>query len=103
MQSHTNEKTNICHFCGKFFTLSGLHQHLRTGIHAGQGGQDKTIKNKTQNSKSQRFYCHICVPVQRFHICSELTEHRRLHHKDFECPICKGWFSCMEGNSIKYL
>lgn len=90
---------NPCHvrvsfYLGKFFTPHGLHQHFRTGIHADQGGLDKTTKNKSQTAKYQ--YCHICVPSRRFELTSELTEHRRLVHKDFECPICKSWLSCVE-------
>ncbi len=91
MQVHTNEKTVICHLCGKFFTPVALHRHLRTGIH---GPVNKTVKD--QIAKTTRYYCHICVPAKRFNLCAELTEHRRLQHNDFECPICKGWFSCSE-------
>lgn len=93
MLTHTNEKSVICHLCGIFYTPAGLHAHLRTGVHA---GQSNISKKKYPSSKIMRYYCHICVPVQRFSLCSELTEHRRLLHKDFECEICKGWFSCME-------
>ncbi|XP_037037935.1 zinc finger protein 879-like [Bradysia coprophila] len=91
MQVHNNEKTVICHLCGKFFTPAALHGHMKTGVH---GPVEKSVKE--QNSKIARYYCHICVPAKRFHLCSELTEHRRLQHNDFECPICKNWFSCAE-------
>lgn len=95
MQIHTNEKTVICHLCGKFFTPAGLHGHLKTGVH---GPQEKALRNKdpAQTAKYLRYYCHICVPAKRFNLCSDLTEHRRLLHNDFECPICRGWFSCSE-------
>lgn len=91
MQIHTNEKTAICQFCGKFFTPAALHKHLK--IHS---DQENPVHNKDQAAKYQRYYCHICVPAKRFNLCSELTEHRRLLHNDFECPICRGWFSCTE-------
>lgn len=95
MQVHTNEKTVICHFCGKMFTQAGLHRHLKTGIHGG-AQEKRTIPNSKQTTKYQKYYCHICVPAKRFNLCSDLTEHRRLQHNDFECPICRGWFSCSE-------
>lgn len=95
MQGHTNEKDVICHLCGKFFTLAAYHAHLKTGVHGPvqKTGQRKTVKSSNPIS---RYYCHICVPAKRFAVCSDLTEHRRLDHNDFECPICKGWFSCNE-------
>ncbi|KAJ6649539.1 Zinc finger protein [Pseudolycoriella hygida] len=97
MQHHNNEKTSICHFCGKFFSPTALHKHLKTCTHANQEKQRTgEITNKEQAAKYIRYYCHICVPAKRFNICSELTEHRRLFHNDFECPICRGWFSCSE-------
>lgn len=94
MQIHTNEKTSICHSCGKFFTAAALHKHLKTGVNCAQ--ERPPNRDREQIAKNQRYYCHICVPAKRFNLCAELTEHRRLLHNDFECPICRGWFSCTE-------
>lgn len=92
MQIHNNEKTVICHLCGKFFTPAALYKHMRTSVH----GHVPTDTSLGKEQKGARYYCYICIPAKRFDQCSELTEHRRLLHNDFACPVCNNFFSCAE-------